>query len=334
MYNNSKIAIIGGGGWGTSLASHLASMGLDVAIFVKEEEVCNEINNNKTNNAFLHGIILSDNLKAYYKDFNFEDYSLIVNTVPTQFISSFYTTNGFKLKDKFLVNCSKGIEKVSHRLISEIFEKDFQLEKSNYAILTGPSHAELVARNKLTSVVAASTNENFAKYVQKIFSNKYFRVYTSNDTIGCEIGGALKNVIAIAAGINDGQQLGDNAKAALITRGLAEISRLGIAMGANPLTFSGLSGLGDLIVTCDSIHSRNRSVGERIGKGEKSSEILANMKMVAEGVHTSESAYSLGVKFNVEMPISTQIYKIIFFDKDPVEAIRDLMSRDFKEEIY
>ncbi|MFP4370105.1 MAG: NAD(P)H-dependent glycerol-3-phosphate dehydrogenase, partial [Candidatus Kapaibacterium sp.] len=201
-----------------------------------------------------------------------------------------------------------------------------------FAVITGPSHAEEVARHLPTTVVTASENHSLAEKIQDLFTQPYFRVYTSEDLTGCETGGSLKNVIAIAAGIIDGLGLGDNTKAALLTRGLAEMSRLGIALGANPLTFSGLSGLGDLFVTCNSKHSRNRRVGEKIGKGKTLEEISKETKTVAEGVFTAESAYYLGLKHNVEMPIAEQVFKILFEGREPTEAIKGLMARSTKRE--
>ena len=206
------------------------------------------------------------------------------------------------------------------------------LDKSQIGVLSGPSHAEEVARRIPTAVVAASTDAETSKSIQGAFITSYFRVYGSTDILGVEMGGAFKNVIAIGAGIIDGAKFGDNTKAAIMTRGIAEISRLGIAMGAQPETFAGLSGMGDLIVTCMSRHSRNRYVGEQIGSGKTLKQVLKSMKMVAEGVETSRSASMLARKNKVETPITTEVYKILFEDKDPVKATTDLMTRDMKME--
>jgi glycerol-3-phosphate dehydrogenase (NAD(P)+) len=206
------------------------------------------------------------------------------------------------------------------------------LSNEQIGVLSGPSHAEEVCRRIPTAVVAASIEHETSKSIQAAFMNSYFRVYSSTDILGVELGGAFKNVIAIGAGIIDGAGFGDNTKAAIMTRGVAEISRLGMAMGARPETFAGLSGMGDLIVTCMSKHSRNRYVGEQIGKGKTLKEVLKSMEMVAEGVETSRSASKLAEKNNVETPITTEVYKILFEDKDPVKATTDLMTRDMKIE--
>jgi glycerol-3-phosphate dehydrogenase (NAD(P)+) len=216
--------------------------------------------------------------------------------------------------------------------VSEILFNVAGISPENYAVLTGPSHAEEVARKMPTTVVSSSENNDNTRLIQNVFSTNNFRIYSSNDVVGCEIGGSLKNIIAIAAGIIDGLELGDNTKAALITRGLAGMTRLGVALGSNSQTFSGLSGLGDLFVTCNSKHSRNRYVGEQIGKGRKLKEIMDEMKMVAEGIYTTESAYFLAQKHNVELPITEQIYKILFEDVQPMVAIKNLMTRPSKRE--
>jgi glycerol-3-phosphate dehydrogenase (NAD(P)+) len=206
------------------------------------------------------------------------------------------------------------------------------LSGDQIGVLSGPSHAEEVSRRIPTAVVTASQNVETSKSIQAAFITSYFRVYASTDTLGVELGGAFKNVIAIGAGIIDGAKFGDNTKAAIMTRGIAEISRLGIALGAQPETFAGLSGMGDLIVTCMSKHSRNRYVGEQVGAGKKLKAVLKSMQMVAEGVETSRSASMLGKKHKVEIPITTEVYRILFEDKDPVKATTDLMTRDMKME--
>ncbi|MBM2813555.1 MAG: Glycerol-3-phosphate dehydrogenase [Ignavibacteria bacterium] len=327
-----KIGIIGAGGWGTALATVLSENVREVLIWAKEVSVCAEINSYNTNSVFLPGVLLPEKIRATNHCYELEDSDLFVLTIPTQFIRKFFSEHRFQLGDKPVINGAKGIERKTLLLVSEILLDCAGISPDRHVILTGPSHAEEVARRMPTTVVCASENIILAKEVQNIFSNKSFRVYTSEDVVGCEIGGALKNVIAIAAGAVDGLGLGDNTKAALITRGLAEISRLGISMGANPLTFSGLSGLGDLIVTCNSRHSRNRSVGEQIGKGKSMAEITANMQSVAEGVTTTESAYHLSQKHNVEMPIVEQMYFVINGQKKPPEALECLMNRQTKYE--
>lgn len=328
-----KIAIAGAGSWGTALAFLLASKNYDVSLFTRNDKVIADISSASMNTAYMPGLRLPENITAS-KDFSLiASYDLVVNAVPTQYISSFYKDNSVDLSGKYLVNVSKGIEQGSVHRVSQIFEKYFGVSSGRYCILTGPSHAEEVALLVPTTVVSASLDEGLAKQVQDIFTTDWFRVYSSTDVTGCEIGGAFKNVIAIAAGIIDGLQFaGDNTKAALLTRGLAEISRLGLAMGADQATFSGLSGLGDLFVTCNSKHSRNRRVGEKIGKGEKPSDILSATNMVAEGVFTSRSVHTLSSLYKTDMPICDEVYDVLFEDKDPKEAIHDLMTRESKSE--
>jgi glycerol-3-phosphate dehydrogenase (NAD(P)+) len=327
-----KIFVVGAGGWGTTLAN-LLSYRLDVLIWANEKEVADEINKNHTNNTFLPNIKLNQNLIATNNLNEIANYDLFINAIPTQFIRKVYSQiKHIDFSNKILINTSKGIEQTTTKRISEVFNDLLNLNQDNFVVLSGPSHAEEVARQVPTTVVAASNDLTKAKLTQEMFSTKEFRVYTSNDVIGTEIGGALKNVLAIASGIIDGLGYGDNTKAALLTRGLAEIVRLGVACGAHPWTFSGLAGLGDLFVTCNSKHSRNRFVGELIGKGKSLSEITSNMKMVAEGVATTISALNLGKIHNVELPITYQVYRILFDNLSPKEAITELMTRESKHE--
>ena len=329
-----KIAVVGAGGWGTALSIVLSNNFNEVFLWTRNDYLAVEINERRTNDRYLPDAEIPLNVYATIEPNAIRDIDIIVNAVPTQYISSYYKEYDIDISGKKIINSSKGIENGSLDLISELFEEYYDIPNEDYAVLTGPSHAEEVWKGSPTTVVAASSNLEFAKKVQDIFSTDSFRVYTSNDPIGCEIGGALKNVIAIAAGIIDGMEFGDNTKAALITRGLAEISRLGDSIGANHQTFSGLSGLGDLFVTCDSKHSRNRKFGERIGKGEKAKDVLDSINSVAEGVYTSKSAYELSKKLDIEMPITEQIYQIIYEGKSPESAIKDLMNRDSKHEWY
>jgi glycerol-3-phosphate dehydrogenase (NAD(P)+) len=327
-----KIGIIGAGGWGTAIAKTLSKNGHKIILWTHEEEVAEELTSRHSNSKYLPGIELNESLKSTTDPSRLKKSDLIVLSVPTQFIRSVFEKYDFPIKDKILVNLSKGIEDGSLMRVSEILSDLKIIDEDNYVVLSGPSHAEEVSRGTPTTVVAASEKIENAKLVQHIFSNEYFRVYTSDDVTGCEIGGALKNVIAIAAGMIDGLGIGDNTKAALITRGLAGMTRLGIALGAKPITFSGLSGLGDLIVTCGSKLSRNRYVGEQIGKGRKLQEILDEMDMVAEGVQTTKSAYDLSQRHKVEMPITAQVYNILFKDTSPLEAMKNLMTRETKHE--
>jgi glycerol-3-phosphate dehydrogenase (NAD(P)+) len=330
--NNIVIGIIGAGGWGTAIAQLLTENGYKVLLWAYEPEVVVEINTLHINSIFLPGIKLSDKIIATNNIEDLSESSLYILALPTQYIRSVLLQNKLDFSGKVVVNVAKGIERESLKRISEILCESFSVEPDNYVVLTGPSHAEEVARKIPTTVVGASSSFYSANEVQKIFSNSYFRVYTSDDVAGCELGGAIKNIIAIAAGIIDGLGLGDNTKAALITRGLAERSRLGVALGANAQTFAGLSGLGDLIVTCNSRHSRNRYVGEQLGRGLSYQKITSEMKMIAEGVLTTKSSFLLARRHGVELPIVEQVYKILFEGTKPIDAINDLMTRQSKRE--
>ena len=259
---------------------------------------------------------------------------MIVLAVPSQFLRGVIKdVNPSNIKNAILVSVAKGIENKSLMTMSQMLKQQIpSLDLNQVGVISGPSHAEEVSRRIPTAVVTASTNVETTKSIQATFITSYFRVYGSTDVLGVELGGAFKNVIAIGAGIIDGANFGDNTKAAIMTRGIAEISRLGISMGAQPETFAGLSGMGDLIVTCMSRHSRNRYVGEQIGAGKTLKEVLKSMKMIAEGVETSRSASMLAKKFKVETPITNEVYKILFEEKDPVKATTDLMTRDMKME--
>jgi glycerol-3-phosphate dehydrogenase (NAD(P)+) len=259
---------------------------------------------------------------------------MIVLAVPSQFLRHVIEEIPISnIKNTFLVNVAKGIETNTTFTMSQMLKSVIPaLSDDQLGILSGPSHAEEVSRHIPTAVVAASKSKDTSKFIQSAFMNSYFRVYSSVDILGVELGGAFKNVIAIGAGIIDGAKFGDNTKAAIMTRGIAEISRLGIAMGALPETFAGLSGMGDLIVTCMSRHSRNRYVGEQIGAGKTLKQVLSSMDMVAEGIETSRSASQLAKKYDVETPITFEVYNILFEEKDPVTATTDLMTRDMKME--
>lgn len=327
------ILVVGAGSWGTAIAHLLNINGHQVCLWSYDKNIISQIRQEKTNNTYLKGVSL-EGIEFSSDPKNFEKFEYIVNVVPTKFILPHYKSFNLNISDKYIINCSKGIENSTGRRISEIFEKEFLVPASHYGDLTGPSHAEEVARQSITSVLAASQNPELSKKIQCIFSNHYFRVYTSKDVVGAELGGALKNVIAVAAGILDGLEMGDNAKAALITRGLAELLRFGLHFGAEPLTFSGLSGLGDLIVTCTSEHSRNRRLGVLIGKGGNAEEIVAKNVMVSEGYYTAKAIYSTIKKLNIQMPISEEVYYILYEGKNPLQSMRDLMEREYKSELY
>ena len=330
-----KCAILSDGGWGSALSRVLADNGHEVVMWGPFPEYLTELATTRENRKFLKGI-------KFHEKVSFEPDMLkavsgagiIVLATPTQYLRGVLA----KLQEVWgnaenalLVNVAKGIEENSWLRISEMVSEF--LPQAPYVVLSGPSHAEEVARNVPTAVVAASKNLADAEFVQKTFMNKYFRVYTSTDVVSVELGGALKNVIAIAAGILDGMCLGDNPKAALMTRGIAEVGRLGEALGGSALTFSGLSGIGDLIVTCCSGHSRNRHVGEELGRGKTLDVILKEMDMVvAEGVRTSIGAYTLARRTGVETPIIDEIYNVVHNDASALEAVARLMSRSGKNE--
>ena len=326
-----KINVIGAGAWGTAVANLLSENGNDVALITHENDVIESINRENENKAYLNEFKLSKTLKAKQIQNYENDCELLVNAVPTQYIRHYYTKHHIKCSTP-LLNISKGIENSSNFLIHELFELILELPSIKYAVLSGPSHAEETAKQKPTTVVIASKNNSLSVSLQEIFNNNYFRTYTSDDVAGVETGGALKNVIALAAGIIDGINLGDNAKAALITRGLAEIRRIGVAKGANPHTFSGLSGLGDLFVTCNSQLSRNRRVGEYIANGMTLQEVTEKHRFVAEGVPTAISARELAIKMNVELPIIEKVNEVLFRGKKPIEAVTELMTRSSKSE--
>ena len=331
-----KVTVIGAGSWGTAIAFVLAENGHDCLLWTRREQQSFEINERHTNEAYLPGISLPTNLQAV-SDLKtaIEHAETIVIAVPTKAIRDLCNDIAGIIEKKCLfIHVSKGIEPDTLKRISEVIEDEISPDKREAVVaLSGPSHAEEVVLRHPTTITAASTDQLSAERVQDLFSNNYFRVYTNSDLIGVEIGAALKNVIALAAGISDGIGYGDNAKAALITRGLAEISRLGVKMGANPLTFSGLTGLGDLIVTCTSVHSRNWKAGNLLGKGNSLDEVVSGMGMVIEGVRTTKAAHQLAKRHDVSMPLTEALYAILFKDIPPKEAVDNLMNRTKKHEI-
>ncbi len=327
-------AVLSDGGWGTALAILLNHNGHKVKQWGPFPEYICEIRKARENRKFLSGVKLPEELELC-EDMKaaVADAELVVLASPSQYMrGTLEKFAPFHLSEKqILVNVAKGIEVDSLKRMSEICAEI--LGKSRYCVLSGPSHAEEVAVKVPTAIVAASVDHSTAETVQKMFMNEFFRVYTSHDVVGVELGGSLKNVFAIACGVIDGMKLGDNPKAALMTRGIAEMARLGVALGGKYETFSGLSGIGDLIVTCTSRHSRNRHVGEELGKGRKISEILKEMGLVvAEGVKTSESAHALALKNNVDTPIINEVYEEIYSGKDPRKGVKDLMTRKAKKE--
>ena len=330
-----NICVLGAGGWGTSLAMLLNDNGHNVTLWEYNKTYADTMRNHRENFYYLPKIKISDKIKITNDAVEaVMGNEMIIIAPPTQFIRrSLATLSDYDFGDSIVVSVSKGIENNTLMLVSDMLLDIFKkIKRNNLACLSGPSHAEEVSRKVPTAVVCASENIEAAKTVQKIFSNEFFRVYTSNDLIGVETGGALKNVIAIAAGISDGAGFGDNTRAAIMTRGISEIMKLGVKLGAKKETFYGLSGIGDLIVTCSSQHSRNRTVGFQIGKGKKLKEILSEMKMVAEGVPTAKSAFELSQKMKIELPIIEEVYRILYEDANPIESTRSLMLRSLKEE--
>ncbi len=330
-----KISVLGAGGWGTTLAISLHFNGHQVTLWEYHRAYAKELNKKRINSQYLPGVnIPKEMIITHDLEEATDNKNLVVLAVPSQFLRGVVEKiKHFGIRNSILVSVSKGIENRSLMTMSQMLKDvDPYLNDSQIAALSGPSHAEEVSRRIPTALVAASSDHETAASVQAAFMNSYLRVYSSTDILGVELGGAFKNVIAIGAGIIDGAGFGDNTKAAIMTRGVAEISRLGLAMGARPETFAGLSGMGDLIVTCMSKHSRNRFVGEQIGKGKTLKQVLKSMEMVAEGVETSRSASQLAKKLDIETPITTEVYKILFEEKDPIKATTDLMARDMKTE--
>lgn len=329
----AKISVIGAGSWGTTLALVLAKKSFDVTLWVYDPDQLTQMQAERKNPLYLPGVDLPDNLQLSGDLACAKDADFVLLVVPSQAMRQ--TCKGLKAHispNQIVINASKGIENDTLKRMSEVISEVLEISMDRIATVYGPSHAEEVSREIPTALVSASTDLNTARTVRDLFLTDYLRVYSSNDIIGVEYGGSLKNVVAIAAGICDGAGFGDNTKAALITRALAEITRLGVSMGAQAETFSGLSGIGDLIVTCMSQHSRNRFVGEAIGKGKSLTQVLDEMVMIAEGVTTTKSIHQLYQKHGVEMPIAEQVYQALFHEKNPHVAMAALMARDAKEE--
>lgn len=331
-----NVTVIGSGSWGTALSMVLARAGHSVKLWARETEIASHINQYHENNVYLPGVTLSDTIECYtdLKE-SVTGRDLIVFATPS------HTVREISLKVKphltgaeIIVSVSKGIENDTFLTTSQVLTETLSgiIIEDHIGVLYGPSHAEEVCQFKPTAVVSAAYSKSTANIIQQTFLTPMFRVYVNYDIIGVELAGSLKNVMAIATGILDGAGMGDNAKAALMTRGLSEIKRFGSRLGASQETFMGLAGIGDLIVTCTSQHSRNRYVGYRIGKGEKLQEITSHMNMVAEGVKTTKSIYDWSQQLQVEMPICSHIYKVLFENFDTREAIYALMTRNPKDE--
>jgi len=332
---DQQIGVIGAGSWGTTLANLLAKKGFNVALWVYEEDLIPPIATKRENTLYLPGITLSQNIlptpslqeACQHKD-------ILINATPSHVARQVMEKLcSFLSSQAKVVNATKGIENKTLLTMSGVLREALSLnDGERLAVLSGPSFALEVSREMPTAVTIASQNPVLAGQLQHIFSTPYFRTYASSDVVGVEIGGALKNVIAIATGISDGLGFGSNTRAALITRGLAEISRLALKLGATPKTLSGLTGMGDLILTCTGALSRNRTVGIKLGEGIELAHILKDMRMVAEGIETTRSSFDLSRKMKVEMPITEQVYYILYQNKNPKDAVVELMGRDLKME--
>ncbi len=327
-----KIAVIGDGGWGTANALLLSGYGHDVTLWGAFPDYIEEMRATRRNDKFLKGVALPESLKLTSDRAEaVKDAEIVVLAPPSKFFAS--VMEGFKglvTDSQLVVSLTKGLCETSHSRMTELAKSI--LGVSSVVALAGPTHAEEVSRGIPTTIVAACEDEEKAKLVQKVWSGPLFRVYTSTDPVGVEIGGAVKNVIAIAVGCSDGMGFGDNTRAALITRGLAEMKRFVLSYGGKPETLSGLAGIGDLIVTCTSVHSRNHSVGERLGKGERIEDILASMQMVAEGVWNSKVIHEFASSLGVEMPICDLVYSLCYEGYDAKKAVEAMMTRELKSE--
>lgn len=329
----AKVSVMGAGAWGIALAIVLRNNNNDVTIWSKLENEVNMLKNERENSISLPGIKLQDDIKIT-TDLReaVKDTDIIVMAVASRFTRQTAAAIRDMVKPgQIIVNVSKGIEDVTFMTLTDVIKDE--LPCVEVAALSGPSHAEEVGKGIPTSVVVGAYSKETAEKIQNVFMNNVFRVYTSPDVLGIELGGSLKNVIALAAGMADGVGCGDNTKAALITRGIAELSRLGLKMGADEKTLGGLSGIGDLIVTCASMHSRNRRAGILIGQGKTPDEAMTEVKAVVEGVYSAKAANNLAKKYNVSMPIVEQVNKVLFEGKDVKSAIMDLMGREKKSEI-
>jgi glycerol-3-phosphate dehydrogenase (NAD(P)+) len=331
-----NIGVVGAGSWGTALANLLAQKGFKIDLWVFEKDVKDQIESLKENREFLPGVSLSDRI---FSSNDMQDVvkgkDLVVVVVPSHVMrETAHLIREYISKETIIVSASKGIENKTHLTMSGVLREIlYETDENAFAVLSGPSFAREVVKQVPTVVAVASRNLKVAGLVQHVFATPYFRVYTNNDMVGVEMGGAVKNVIAIAAGIIDGLGLGLNTRAALITRGLTEIRRLGLKLGANPRTFAGIAGIGDLVLTCTGNVSRNHTVGKKIGEGMKLNDILSEMRMVAEGVKTAESVFNLSKKLGVEMPICHEVYHILYGGISPKEAVHRLMTRDLKHEL-
>ncbi len=328
-----KIAVIGAGSWGTANAISLSKKGIEVNLWVRNFDLLGKIKDTRENSNYLPGVTLPSNIEiSNDMEYCCKDADIVVLGTPSHAVrETVKRIKEFVEQDQVIVNLAKGIENDTLYRMSEIIV-DY-LPDNPIAVLSGPNHAEEVARDIPSATVVSSVNKKVAQFVQDAFMTSRFRVYTNPDIIGVELGGSIKNVIALGAGICDGLGFGDNTKAALMTRGIVEISRLGVALGAKQCTFSGLSGIGDLIVTCTSMHSRNYRAGRAIGEGKTINKILKSTNMVVEGIRTTKSAYKLAESTGIEMPITEEIYKVLFEGADVKDSVLNLMLRNKTHEM-
>lgn len=332
---NKKIAVLGAGSWGTALANVLYENGHSVTLWTRDEQQRDEINTKHTNKHYLPDFTFPDNLRATNQlEDALKNAEAVVFVVPTKAIREVSKQVSLVLDHSVtVIHASKGLEENTYKRISTILLEELPAQRvKGIVALSGPSHAEEVVKRDLTTITAASESEEAAKVTQQLFINDYFRVYTNTDIIGVEIGAALKNIIALGAGVISGLGYGDNAKAGLVTRGLAEISRLGVELGADPLTFMGLSGVGDLIVTCTSSHSRNWRAGYQLGLGKDVEAVLNEMGMIVEGISTTKAAYELAHTHRIDMPITEAIYNVVYNQLNVKDVILNLMQREGKSE--
>ncbi len=331
MNKEKVVALMGAGSWGGTVAEHLSRKGHYVSVWHRNGDELSQMME-KRRHPFLENLQFSSSVRFVEKIEYFEHPEVVIIGVPSHGVRELSASIPDSFKDSIFVNLAKGIENRSLMRMSEVIAECGQIDSSQIVTLSGPSHAEEVVRGLPTTLVAAGTDRDTCETVQHLFSHEAFRVYINQDIIGVELGGSIKNVIALASGVCDGIGFGDNTKAALITRGIVEISRLGIALGGKSETFAGLSGMGDLIATCLSKHSRNRYVGEQIGQGRELGSILTEMSMVAEGVKTASSVQALAEKHGVEMPICDSVYSVLNQSLDPKEAVNRLMTRNLGSE--
>lgn len=328
-----QISIIGAGSWGTAVAMLLANKGYGTKLWVRDNKLRDIINQSRENPEYLPKVKLPDNIEATSDiELSCKNSELVIIATPSHAVRDICVKmSPYIKKEQVIVSLAKGIENVTLLRMSEVIKE--LMPNNEVAVVSGPSHAEEVANGIPTAVVASSVKRDIAEYIQDVFMTPLFRVYTNPDIIGVELGGALKNIIALGAGIIDGLELGDNTKAAVMTRGIVEMARLGESLGANRNTFGGLSGIGDLIVTCTSMHSRNRRAGIAIGQGKTVEEVLGGTKMVVEGVRTTKSAYLLAQKQRVEMPITQEIYNLLFNKTDIRNSVLNLTMRSKTHEM-